>query len=232
MEAAVGSTIENIGVLDLTAMKAEDIAGVARIANIGVILIPAALQSAFMRITQENIGMVVSVPHTTGRVKVLSGNLNISGEVLANRSGSPDDVLVILGEIIITSAGDTVGYRELLIAGMLAAPKSMETLIIDAASQVAGTIAYYNSPEPPKLYAGNQSFSRAFFELFDQPTALAFVGSIHIEDDVDASIVKQKVSEIILLGNLSAPKSAVAAIQQVAVHTTGNIQGRPDAVTP
>ncbi|NIK76398.1 hypothetical protein FHS15_001523 [Paenibacillus castaneae] len=223
--------IENMGVLELINMKPEDLAGVSLIQNIGVLLVSETLNASLMNIQQRNIGMVITIPETTGKVKVLSGQLTLSGDVFANRSGSPDDILVIAGQAIISNTAleeKAIGYKEVIITGQLLAPKAMESQVVNAVSRLSGQIGYYTSDEP-RMFMGEETFSKAFFELIDEKMAMVFIGRFEMDSDVDAATLKQKVSEIILLGELFAPKALIPLIQLLTVVKLGEINVREES---
>ena len=57
-------------------------------------------------------------------IKVLSGQVRLSGAMLANPAGQADDMLIAAGQVVITGEVTTVGYRYVIIAGQLAAPEA------------------------------------------------------------------------------------------------------------
>lgn len=224
-------TIENMGVLELINMGPEDLAGVSLIQNVGVILVREALSGALMSIPQRNIGLIVTIPETSGKIKVLTGQLTLSSDVFSNPSGSADDILVIAGQAIITSASSSqaekIGFKEIIIAGQLIVPKNMESILSSAVTRLSGQIAYYTS-ETPRIFVGEDTFSKGFFELIDEKMAMILIGSFQLDSDVDIALFKQKVSEIILIGDLSASKALVPLLQLLAVVKLGEITGREE----
>lgn len=225
-----GITLENMGVLDLSQKKSGDLSGISLIQNIGLILAPHSLTDALLHIPQRNIGTTVILPDTQAKVKILSGVLTLSGEVFANNSGSSDDVLVITGQIIITSPIEKVGYNEVIVAGQLIAPKKIEAALASAISRMSGQIAYYNA-ETPRLFMGNDKFSKEFFELVEDKMAMMIIGNCEIESDVEISLLKQKISEVILIGELSVPKALLPLLQMLTITNLGKISVRDDAVS-
>jgi hypothetical protein len=95
---------------------------------------------------------------------------------------------------------------------------------------MSGQIAYYTA-DTPRIFMGNDTFSKAFFDLIEGKMAMLLVGSFEIDSDVDIATLKQKVSEIILIGKLSAPKTLVPLLQLLAVVKLGEINGRDAALT-
>jgi hypothetical protein len=217
-------TLQNMGVLDLTGKKPEDLASVTQIQNIGLILAPQSISEALMKIPQQNVGMTVTLPETSGKIKIFTGQLTLSGEVFANASGSPDDILAIAGQIVITSPIEKVGYDEIIIAGQLIAPKKSEAALAGGLTKLTGQVAYYNS-DTPRFFIGEDSFSKPFFELIEDKMSMALIGEFEIESDVDAALLKQKISELILIGNVKAPKALVPLLQLLTVTKIGEITG-------
>lgn len=223
-----GITLENMGVLDLSGKKSSDLSGISLIQNIGVILAPHSLTDALLHIPQRNIGTTVMLPDTQAKIKILSGQLTLSGEVFANNSGSSDEILVIVGQVIITSPIEKVGYNEVIVAGQLIAHKKNEAALTSALSRMSGQIAYYNA-DTPRLFMGSDKFSKEFFELVEDKMAMIIVGNCEIESDVEISLIKQKISEVVLIGELSAPKALLPLLQMLTVTKLGKISVRDDA---
>jgi hypothetical protein len=223
-----GTTIENLGILDLINKKPEDLAAVTWIQNVGVILAPEALSGALMKIPQKNVGLIVTIPPTSGKIKRLTGQLTVDGEVFANRSGSPEDLLIIAGQIIITSEIEVIGFKEVIVAGQIVAPKKTERALVGAVSQLSGQIVYYTG-QTPRLFVGNDTFSKAFFDHIDGNMSMVLIGNFEFGSDVDTATLKQKVTELVVIGELKAPKELIPLIQLLAVVKLGNIVGEENA---
>ncbi|QHT61368.1 hypothetical protein GXP70_16325 [Paenibacillus lycopersici] len=233
-DIAQGVTIENLGMLDLSGKSTTELTGIGLIQNVGLILVPQSLSDALMRIPQRNVGMTVTLPAPSGpnaQVKVFSGQFTLSGEVFANDNGSPDDVLVLAGQIIISSPIVKVGFGTIILAGQLLAPKKSEALLASSFSRVTGQIIYYKT-DAPRVFIGEETFSRAFFELIDSPMSMVLIGSCHIEADVDAALLKQKVKELSLIGDLHAPKALVPLLQLLAETKLGEITVTDPDIAP
>src|SRR3712207_1855074 len=107
--------IENVGALDLTGItSADELANITRIKNVGAILIRESLMGKLSSIPMENVGSVVPVPEGDN-VRVQTGQIQMSGEALAG--GSEEDVLVVTGQLLITSPVQQVGYKDLIVSG-------------------------------------------------------------------------------------------------------------------
>ncbi|WP_219834042.1 hypothetical protein [Paenibacillus sp. R14(2021)] len=220
-----GTVIENVGVLELIEIKPEALEAVTLIQNVGLILVTESLSGALLSIPQRNVGMTITLPSTEGKVKMVTGQVTVSGDLFANRQGSPQDILVISGQIVLTSMIEQVGFKEVIVVGQLIAPKKAENDLAAAVTRLVGQIAYY-SAETPRLFIGEDTFSKAFFDFIDDKLAMVLIGSFELDADVDAATLKQKVSEIVLIGDLKAPKELVPLLQYLAVTKLGSISAK------
>jgi hypothetical protein len=303
--------IRDVALLDLTPMtSAEDLAGITRISDVSLVLVPESLMAAAAAIPMDDVAMVVPVPegvqvrnHTgslvmagealagpevenavlivtgtliltspvpsvayrqvivtglvlaphgseaalgagltrvTGsvdyypyaegqEVKVSTGQLRVDGEVLANRAGGPDDVLVVAGQLIVTGPVATLGYRRIVVAGQLLAPRESQA-VLGPAIVVKGQLAWYTGN--PRFFIGKERLARSFFELLDQPLTLALVGRFEIDPDVPAELLRDKVAEIVLVGKLVAPRQLVGVLQLLTTEKVGNITVAEDDQGP
>src|SRR5215472_16132581 len=92
-----------------------------RIHVVGSVLAPRGSESALGPALAGGTGGVSYYTPADGQdIKVLSGQVRISGAMLA--AGQADDLLIGAGQVVITGEVTTVGYRQVIIAGQLAAP--------------------------------------------------------------------------------------------------------------
>jgi len=298
----LAGVIEDVAVLDLTPMtSAEDLAGITRIRDVAMVLVPESLMPAVVGIPMDDVAMVVPVPdgvevrnHTgalvmggealagpdvenaalivtgaliltspvprvtyrqvivtglvlaphgsesalgaglsrvTGSVdyypyvegqdvKVSTGQLRAGGEVLANPTGGPDDILVVAGQLIVTGPVPKVGYRRIVVAGQVLAPRDSQP-VLGPVAIVKGQLIWYTGQ--PRFFVGRERFGRSFFELLDQPLALALVGRFEIDPDVPPELLREKVEEITLVGKLIAPRQLVGVLQLLTTEKAGEI---------
>jgi hypothetical protein len=298
----LAGAIEDVDLLDLTPLtSAEDLAGITRISDVAILLVPESLMPAAVAIPMDDVAMVVPVPdgvevrsHTgalvmggealagpevenatlivtgtliltspvprvsyrqvivmglvlaphgsesalgagltrvTGSVdyypyvegqdvKVSTGQLRVGGEVLANPAGSPDDILVMAGQLIVTGPVAKVGYRRVVVAGQMLAPRDSQP-VLGPAVIVKGQLIWYTGQ--PRFFVGKERFGRSFFELVDQPLNLALVGRFEIDADVPPELLREKVEEITLVGKLVVPPELVGVLQLLTVEKVGEI---------
>jgi hypothetical protein len=298
----LGGEIKDVALLDLTPLtSAEDVAGITRISDVAVVLVPESLMGAVTAIPMNDVAMVLPVPdgvevriHTgalvmggealagpgvenaalivtgtliltspvlkvdyrqilvmglvlaphgseaalgagltrvTGsvdyypyaedqEVNVSTGQLRTTGEVLANPNGNPDDILVVAGQLVVTGPVAKVGYRRIVVAGQVLAPRDSQA-VLGPVIVVKGQLAWYEGH--PRFFVGKDRFGRAFFELLDQPLTLALVGRFEIDPDVSPELLRDKVRDIVLVGKLVAPSRLLGVLQLLTTEKVGVI---------
>ena len=197
---------------------------------LGMVLAPkgseAALGAGLTRVT----GGVDYYPYAEGQdVTVSTGQVRAGGEMLANPAGTPDDVLVIAGQLIVTGPVTSVGYKRIVVAGQVMAPRESQH-VLGPVTIVKGQLTWYSGV--PRFFVGKERFGRSFFELIGDPMALALVGRFEIDAGVPAELLREKVSEITLIGKLVAPRELVGALQMLTTEMTGEIAVAEDDAEP
>jgi len=195
--------------------------GLHSILTVGAVVAPEGSQAALTPALRRTVGGVVYYPWVEGQdVKVFQGDSRVKGEILANPGGSPDDVAIVAGAMVVTSAVPAVGFRRIVVVGVLLAPEESQ-LVLAPALTVVGAVVWYTAP--PRLFNGEERFSAGFFELLDEPVTLVINGEARFEPDVPVDVVKAKVAAIVLNGKIEAAPSLVPLLQVLAVQKNGTI---------
>lgn len=186
----------------------------------GTVVAPRGSESA-LAASLSVTGSVAYYPYAAGQsVKALAGHTSLSGESLANSSGTVDDILLVAGQLLITSPVGKLGYQQIVVAGQLIAPRQSEALLATALSSF-GRVVWYTGD--PRIFVGKDRFGRGFFELVDEPLSLILAGKFEIEPDVAPELVKEKVAEIVLAGKLRASRALVPVLQLLTRQKEGEI---------
>jgi hypothetical protein len=193
----------------------------------GLVLAPTGSESALGAGLTMVTGAVGQYRHVEGQqFRQLSGQQRLGGESFVNHDGSPDDVLILSGQVIVTSPVTHVGYQKVFYGGQLVVPRASEG-VLGSALDGAGQLAWYAGQ--PRFVIGDESFGREFFELLDEPVALAVIGSVRIEDDVPVDLLRAKVSEVSVIGRLTAPKALIPVLQVLTTERYGDVAVADDA---
>ena len=187
----------------------------------GLVLAPSGSESALGAGLTRVTGSVDYYPYAEGQeVRVSTGQVRADGELFANPTGGPDDVLVVAGQLIVTGPVAKVGYRRVVVAGQMLAPRDSQR-VLGPATAVKGQLVWYIGQ--PRFFVGKERFGRSFFELLDRPLTMALVGTFEIDPDVPPELLRDKVAEIVLVGKLIAPSQLVGVLQLLTTEKLGVI---------
>jgi hypothetical protein len=204
--------IRNVALLDLTgATSAQTLDGVGRIENVAAILVPASLLGRLMAIPMHNVAATLPIPDGK-TVRVMSGQVILSGEALANADGPQDEVLVVAGQLIITTPVQRVGFSQLITMGQVVAPAGSETALGAGLSRMSGQVVYY--PYTPGatvqvLYGSTRITGAELANTRGQPSdILVALGQLVIVGAI-ASVGYERV---VAVGHIVAPREHEAAL--------------------
>lgn len=216
--------ISNEGMLDLSwAQTEEDLKGITSLTNIGMIRIPVNLMGVISAIPRTNVGFIY--PIKPGLKKELFGQLRLTGDFLAR--GDPETTLVVVGQFIVIPPVESVGFKDISVIGQMILPRGSEAVISGKMSDLMGQIFYITWDKgTPRFFLGNESIGQEYLELLPEPAPWIIVGNINIEDNVTLELLRSSVPEIVLIGNITAPKSLVPLLQVLTTEKVGNITPR------
>jgi hypothetical protein len=194
-----------------------------RIHVVGSVLAPRGSESALGPALAGGTGGVIYYTRTDAQeLKMLSGQVRLSGAMLANPAGQPDDLLIAAGQVVVTGEVTTVGYRQLIMAGQLAAPAASRD-VIEPRVQVHGQAAWYAGLDPRVFYE-DTSLGPDFFRLLDHPVSLVVLEDLAIADGVTEAMMREKITGICVFGDVTAPPELVGMVQALATDVFGSIR--------
>src|SRR5205085_12466614 len=118
--------IKNVALLDLTGATSADVLdNVTRICRVATILVPESLLGKLMSIPMDRVAATVPIPDGK-RVKVMSGQIVLSGEALSAPDTDANEVLVVAGQLVITSPVQQGVQQEVVAVGQVIAPQGSE----------------------------------------------------------------------------------------------------------
>jgi hypothetical protein len=142
--------IRDVALLDLTPMtSAEDLAGITRIVDVAMVLVPEPLMPAVAGIPMDDVAMVVPVP-AGSEVRVHTGALVMGGEAMAGPEVERS-VLIVTGTLILTSPVPRVDYRQVIVVGLVLAPHGSESALGAGLTRVTGSVDYYPYAEGQEI---------------------------------------------------------------------------------
>lgn len=200
----------------------------AGIVVLGAVYAPIGSEDAVGGAITQVKGMVGYYRYAEGQqIKTLSGQPKLSGAALANKAGTPDDILIAAGQFTVTGAVPELGYREVVVLGQAILPRSSED-VIGPALQTSGQTIWY-SGNNPRLFMGNEEFGRQFLDLIEEPATLILFGNATFDVDVTPELLREKIAEIVLFGRMAAPKDIVPVLQYLTTEKYGTIDALEDS---
>ena len=161
-----------------------------RIYVVGTVLAPRGSEAALGPALAGGTGGISYYTPAAGQdIKVLSGQVRLSGAMLANPAGQADDMLIAAGQVVIAGEVATVGYRQVIIAGQLAAPAASRDLV-EPRVQVQGQAAWYRGDDP-RVFYDDTSLGPDFFRLLDHPVSLVVLGDLTITAGVTEAMMRE-----------------------------------------
>jgi hypothetical protein len=217
-------SISSVAVLDLRHMKSVDeLRNISEIVAVGTILLSDTFQGTLAGIPMTAVGSIITLPEGS-KVNQISGTMKIGGEFLENPSVDGSEILLVTGELLITSTITKFGYKQLIVTGQLFVPRGNESVLTPFITQTSGAIIAYDHRNP-RLFIGQGQFGQDFFTFLKEPITMILMGEFMIESDVSVELLREKVTEIILMGVLKvADKKLVPILSALAVEQMGMIQ--------
>ena len=190
---------------------------------VGLVIAPRGSEASLGRVLGGGAGSVSYYRYTEGQdFKVLSGQVKLSGAMLANPAGGAGDVLIAAGQVIVTGPVTEVGYAQVVVAGQLIAPEAGRDLL-EPRMQVTGQAAWYRGAEP-RIILDDMRVGPDYFRLLDHPVSLVLLGDMTVEPGVSEDMVREKITDIILLGDITAPRELVSVFQVLTTEAFGDIR--------
>jgi len=211
--------IHDVGMLDFRSFTApEDLSGISRIHDVGLILIPESLAPALAKVELEDVGAVVPIPEG-GKVTCFTGQTKLTGEAL--EKGDSESTLLLVGQTFITTPCRTVGYRDIRVHGQLFATRGSEAALSSKMTSMNGQNFYL--PANPRFVMGELELTADYLNLLPEPAPLVVMGALRVSNDVSAELLKSKILEIVLMGEITAPKRLLPLLEVLTPEKMGDI---------
>ena len=209
--------IDGQGALDLTHMTREDLAGITGIANVGAVIVPESLAGPYATIPAEDIGATVYVPDGE-KVRLHVGSLVVGGDGI----GSPDETLVLVGSMVVTSPVTGDLPKRISVVGSIIAPRGSESALGRVLGDGQGSVTYYRYVEGQqvKVQTGQVRLTgAALANVTGEPSdILVASGQVIITGEVgDVGF-----SQLFLSGQVIAPETSQSQLES-RLDVTGQV---------
>ena len=195
--------------------------GRAELVVVGQIVAPTGSEGALGAGIGRLSGQVMYYPYVEGaNVRVVYGSV-MSGEALANLAGEPTDILLSIGNLVVTSPIQRLGYRHVAALGNVVVPKDTDAELLSHLIALGGQLVTYSAPL--RVFDGKDHFSADFFELFDEPITLVLNGKFSFDQDISRELLLQKLAGVVFFGNIDAARHLVPVLQARTIARQGKI---------
>ena len=220
--SGAGREIRDVALLDLTgAQAASALEGVTRISHVATILVPESLLARLSSIPMDNVAATVPVPDGR-RARVFAGQITLSGEALANTAGDNTEVMVVAGQLILTTPAQHVGYSQLVVLGQVIAPMGSETALGAGLSRLSGQVVYYPYVDgaTTKVLMSSAVSGDALANLNGQPTDVLLATGTLV---VTSPIQQIGYQQVVAIGHVVVPEGTDPSLLARITPTGGQI---------
>jgi hypothetical protein len=199
-----GRVVTGEAVVDLSHFtEPEQLAVFSRIEKAAVVIVPETLAAAYAAIPTAKVASTLYVPSGV-HVRVQTGLMVVGGDGL----GAPDDVLVVIGMLIITSPVTGSVPKRLHVVGSVLAPRGSEQVLGQSLAGGTGAVTYYTHAEGQevKVLSGQVRLSPALLaNPAGQPDDILVVAGQVV---VTGQVTSVGYRTAIIAGQLAAPTAS------------------------
>jgi len=215
-----GREIRHVALLDLTgAQAAAALDGVTHISHVAAILVPESLLPKLSTIALDHVAATVPVPDGV-RARVMAGQVVLGGDALADNT---EDMLVIAGQLVITSQIKHVGFKGgLVVLGQVIAPAGSEAALGAGLTRLSGQAVYYPYVDggTTRLLTGASISGEALANVNGQPSdVLLATGQLVITSPIQ----RLGYQQITAIGHLVVPATTDPDMLSGMTSVTGQI---------
>jgi hypothetical protein len=206
--------IKGVPLLDLTGVRSpEELAEIASIDKVALILVPESLAGALARIPTSRVASIVPVPDGAD-VQVHTGSVIMGGEALASPRGD-NAVLIVTGALVLSSPVREVTFRQVVVTGMVLAPYGSEAALGAGLTRVTGSVQYYRHVEGQRFrsFTGQTQLSGETLQnAGGDPADILFLAGQTV---VTGPVPAVGFQHVVAAGQLLAPREAEAELAPV-----------------
>jgi hypothetical protein len=198
-------------VVDFSHLTSPDqLAGISRIEDVAVVVVPQSLAGAYAAIPTSDVAGTIYVPGGVN-VRVHTGALVVGGDGI----GGADDVLVIIGMLVITSPVAGPVPQRIYVIGSVLAPRGSEPLLGPALAGGSGGVSYYPHREDQDVKVLSSQVTLSAVMLANPAgqagDILIAAGQVLVTGEV--TTVGYRV--VVVAGQLAAPAASRDAIEPI-----------------
>ena len=211
-----GRVVKDEAVLDLSHLtEPGQLDAISRIEDVAVVIVPQPLAAAYAAIPRTDVASTLYVP-TGANVRMQTGSLVVGGDGL----GDENDVLLVIGLLLITSPVTGPLPKQIYVVGSVLAPRGSEQALGQALAGGTGSVSYYPYAEDQhvKVLSGQVRLSPAVLaNAAGRPDDILVVAG---EVVVTGEITTVGYRTALIAGQLAAP-AASRDVLEAAIEVQG-----------
>jgi hypothetical protein len=213
-----GRVVKDEAILDLSHLtEPGQLAAISRIEDVAVVIVPQALAGAYAAITTTDVASTLYVPSGVN-VRLQTGSLVVGGDGL----GADNDVLVVIGLLLITSPVTGPVPKRIYVVGSVLAPSGSEQALGQALAGGTGGVSYYQytDGQQVKVLSGQVKLSPAVLAntAGRADDILVVAGQVVVTGEVTSV----GYGMALIAGQLAAP-AASRDVLEPAIQTQGQV---------
>jgi hypothetical protein len=213
-----GRVVKDEAILDLSHFtEPGQLAAISRIEDVAVVVVPESLAAAYAAIPTTDVASTLYVPSGVN-VRLQTGSLAVGGDGL----GAENDVLVVIGLLLITSPVTGPVPKRIYVVGSVLAPRGSEQALGPALAGGTGGVSYYDYADGQhvKVISGQVRLSPALLaNTAGRPDDILVVAG---EVVVTGEVTSVGFGLTLIAGQLAAPAESRDVLEP-AIQTQGQV---------
>ena len=214
----VGRVVRDEAILDLSHLtEPGQLAAISWIEDVAVVVVPESLAAAYATIPTVDVASTLYVPSGVN-VRLQTGSLSVGGDGL----GGENDVLVVIGLLLITSPVTGPVPKRIYVVGSVLAPRGSEQALGQALAGGTGGVSYYDHADGQqvKVLSGQVKLSPAILaNAAGRPDDILVAAG---EVVITGEITSVGYALTLIAGQLAAP-AASRDVLEPAIQTQGQV---------